>query len=144
MGKYFDRWKVMMLIINLLLVLIFSGCSILRKHDLKSFYMGNFFVIQLHSINSDTIYFETIEIYSQYPKLIETIDSSGISIISIKKLQLNKFNVGILKNVKRKSIGNILLLYTMNDLKLKNEIIQFYNADHLKNIHLSEMYKLGN
>ena len=118
------------------------SCNPLNKIKDNSVFTANgyYFIIQIKSFNSDTIYFEPIAIYSSSPIL--EISPTDSSVIQIVKLPLKKYSKGYLKGIKKRNIGDVMLLYAKPEwIENKN----FINLDYIKHLEwtdLSKMYRV--
>jgi len=124
------------------IVSIYS-CLPLKKGKIESVFItrGYYFVIQIQSVKSDTIFFNTIEIYSPSPIL--DVSNTDTSIVHLVKIPLENFNMGYLKGIGEKNIGEVMLLYTKSDWINSCNYVKFDYINHLKWTDLSKMYRLG-
>lgn len=124
-------------------IALICSCASLKKGKFEDVFIarGFYFVIQLQSIKSDTIFFEPIEIYSPSPIL--DVSNSDTSIVHLVKIPLKNFNKGYLKGAKKKNVGNVMLLYTKPEWISNDNFIRFDYIDYVEWTDLSKMYRLG-
>lgn len=130
-------------LIFICVIIITYSCVSLKKGKFREVVLtgGYYFVIQLQSVESDTIFFKTVEIYSPSPYVEVSPDDP--SIVRLITIPLNNYNSGYLKGAKKKDIGNVMLLYTKPEWINKDNFVKFDYIDYLEWTDLSKMYRLG-
>ncbi len=107
------------------------------------FYSEYYFIVQIHTLKSDTISYDVIEIYSSHPKLLITDINGENSEIDIEEFPLSSFKKGYIKGMKKKQIGGVMVLFTKENWIENDNFVKFDFVNKKYNIVFSRMYRLG-
>jgi hypothetical protein len=131
------------------LVLLISSCSVLTKQKTpKIRSLDIYFIVQIDSIVNDTFFFETIEIYTNFPtQKIGLYDSEGNKLPVAAKHSLlveRKINSGNGVRIKKSDLSKLVILQSHIYKIQEDGFIEFENRINPKRLNLSELYKFPN
>jgi hypothetical protein len=137
--EQFINWRSIKII---LITLLINSCALAQKDDVVR--SGYYFVIQITNVSGDTITFETIEIYRTLPNIEITLfnDTTSHENAVTTKFRNRTFNTGILKGVKNRYIGKLLVLNSTIDEIEKTGMVHFKIPKKTKQIRLGKMYRI--
>lgn len=137
--EQFVNWRSIKIF---LLVILFNTCVMAQDDNVIR--SGYYFVIQITDVSGDTIRFETVEIYRTAPNLEITLLND--TILSVNPITImfreRSFDTGILRGVKKRHIGKLLVLNTTIDKIDKTGIIEFKHPRKPKQIRIEKMFKV--
>ncbi|GAA0874341.1 hypothetical protein GCM10009118_07490 [Wandonia haliotis] len=142
MGFYINRWKLICLV---LLPVVLYSCAIVSQKEKTVIRQGYYFIVQINSINKDTISFYTVDIYTPFKIVdLDIYDNDGNLISSSEKfLRLceRNYNQGYLKGLDKKNIGEILILSINPSSGISDDgFIIFNKVENQSSINLSNFY----
>lgn len=130
--------------LTLLSVILFS-CGIASQKKRTVVRQGYYFVIQIESVNNDTISFHTVDIYTPFKILdINLYDDKGNLIKPSDKFFKSckrDYNRGYLKDSNKKNIGELLLLSVNPSSGIYDDgFIVFNRVENQTDLRLSKFH----
>ena len=96
-------------------------------------------MVQICGVESDTIFYHTVEIYSDSPILDVR---EGQSVAHAVTLHPDSYSMGRLKNLKKNYIGEPILLYTKRDRINLDNFVDFEYIEHPQWTRLARLHRM--